>query len=282
MRHKNASVHFALSHEAATPDRWWPHCYSPAMKQYRPLIASLVVIAVAMGGLAAWRFAGQPAKRGPASNNAPAPGNAAPTDPSGLEYVTVPLEPLPELDPLGLWPRDAQGIAAAQFWVMWETTEFSRCRLLVTRNQRDWHDLGSTAGKAHYLPVNFGDFDSQLSFAVEFEARGKRYRSRPRSVKFARGTAFARREMHLKPGNEPMATHQLELIGGGGGLSQENFRSYFFPEDLQPFVIPGSSGAVMFGVGSPGAIPAAGCAGFIEVFDPASVTSDRMLIQLSR
>lgn len=174
------------------------------MRKWKPLIASLLVIAVVLGGMAVWKFAGGGTTKGN-DNSANVPGNnPGDSGGDGHEWVETKLEDLPPLDPLGLWPRNGQRIASPEFNVMWETSEHSDCRLLVSTNRNTWYVMGRTGGTRHFLPLNFGDFESTLHFAVEFDDRGTRYRSNARTVSFGKGAAFGKLEHRFTlRGDEP-------------------------------------------------------------------------------
>ncbi|MEZ5993275.1 MAG: hypothetical protein R3E76_13110 [Planctomycetota bacterium] len=260
------------------------------MKQWKPLIASLIVIALAWGGLALWKFSSAPSKGGGGNvvantdNGAgDAPGN---TDSSDLEYETVPLEDLPELDPLGLWPNDGMRISSIECWVMWQTTGFSRCRLLGTSDKVNWVDLGSTGGERHFLKLDLSYFGSKAFFAVEFDAGGKRYRSKPRAVKFGQGAYFRQREYRLTLSGEMNQVWSVGLLGDVGHLSMESFRTTYFPEDLVTFVAPpkvdDNGGEVPFGVQDSAPLGGNDTSGFIQIYDASGDTYDRVLIELNQ
>lgn len=260
------------------------------MKQWKPLIASLVVIALAMGALAAWKYLG--GKPGPAPSNTnraadnPPPANGENSD---LKYEAVPLEKLPELDPLGLWPRDGQRMSSVEFWVMWRTTGFSKCRLLATTDRRDWFDLGSTGGEDHYLQASLAYFGSAVSFAVEFDAGGTRYRSAPRTVYFGQGAHFTRRSFEFSLGDGKNQTFPIEVFGRNPRrLPLDSFIGVWFPDDLVTFVGHGreregdDGGEIAFGVQDPAVLNGQGCMGFLEMYDVVTDTYDRAQITFRR
>lgn len=258
------------------------------MKQWKPLVASLVVIALAWGGLALWRFSSAPSK-GSGGNVVANTGNdavdsAGTTDSGELEYETVPLEDLPELDPLGLWPNDGMRISSIECWVMWQTTGFSRCRLLGTSDKVNWVDLGSTGGDRHFLKLDLSYFGSKAFFAVEFDAGGKRYRTKPRFIKFAQGVYFRQREYRLTLSGEVNQVWPVELLGDVGHLSMESFRTTYFPEDLVTFVAPpkvkANSAEVPFGIQDPAPLGGNDTSGFIQLYDVLADTYDRALIEV--
>jgi hypothetical protein len=251
--------------------------------KWKPLIASFVVIAVALGAMAVWsKLAGEPDH----GANSPTRGNTAGVDSGedgGLTYEATPFEKLPPMDPPGLWPYDGYRMAAAEFWVMWETNSQSPCRLLATKDRRDWYNLGRTSGQKHFLQADLGFFDSRATFAVEFEANGTRYRSKPRTVAFGKGASFGQRRYKFTLGKDPHQTWDLELTGRDATeLSQEAFLTTMFPQDLVTFVMPPQAAdTVTFGVNNADVLKT-GCAGFLEVYDARTRTYDRVLIELTR
>jgi len=260
------------------------------MKQWKPLIASLVVIALAMGALAAWKYLGGKPGPGPSNNNRAAD-NPPPANGEGgdLKYEAVPLEKLPELDPLGLWPRDGQRISSVEFWVMWQTSGFSQCRLLATSDQRDWFDLGSTGGEDHFLQASLAYFGSSMTFAVEFDAGGTRYRSAPRTVHFGQGAHFTRRSYEFTLGDGLNQTFPIEVFGRNPRrLSLDAFKSVWFPDGLVTYVGHGreregnDGGEVAFGVQDPALLEGRGCQGFLEMYDVVTDTYDRTRIDFRR
>jgi hypothetical protein len=258
------------------------------MKKWQPLIASALVIALALGAMAVWRFSVETPRKG--SRDQPEPAGNTPevvVDGDGIERVWLKLEELPTLDPLGLWPRNGQRIASPEFNVMWETAEPAQCRLIVSTNGRDWYSMGRTHGTRHFLPVNFGDFDSVLTFAVEFEAQGQRYRSKARSVGFGRGARFSQREHRFRLSELDSQGFPVEIAGRDPtGLPSNAFLTGWFPIELGTGVLPGESGtdggSITFVVTSAGMLPQLGAHGYLELYDTVGDTHDRTLIFLSR
>jgi hypothetical protein len=249
--------------------------------KWKPLIGSLVVVVVAIAAMAAWsKLAGEP---GRGATNAPRTNAAAVSgEDDGLRYESTPFEDLPPMDPLGLWPRHGYRMAAAEFWVMWETNGQSSCRLLATKDHRDWYNLGRTSGEKHFLQADLGFFDSEATFAVEFEANGTRYRSKPRTVIFGRGATFGQRRYKFTLGKESRQTWDLELIGRDATeLGQDAFLTLMFPNDLTTVASPKSGDAVTFGVYNADILKT-GCVGFLEVYDARTLTYDRVLVELTR
>ncbi|MCA8912548.1 MAG: hypothetical protein KDB82_12650 [Planctomycetes bacterium] len=255
-----------------------------------PLVASLVVIALAWTGLAVWKFSASGGSKGgcnvavPGGNETDGPASNSESD--GFEYETVPLDDLPALDPLGLWPNDGMRISSPDVWVMWQTTGYSRCRLLGRTGPQNWVDLGNTSGHDHYLPLDLAYFGSEATFAVEFETNGKRYRSKPRTIHFAQGSHFASRSWQFKPSDEPNQTWAIALAGDTHMLTDESFRTTFFPDALVTFCAPPETsedgGRVRFGITDPAGIGGAGCVGFLQLYDTRTDAYDRTLIQLTR
>jgi hypothetical protein len=251
------------------------------MKKAKPLLASLFVVLVAFAGMAIWRFSGRPAVNGANDALVNAPANTPSDD--GLKYEWTKLEQLPPMDPLGLWPRDGARLSAPEFWIMWNTNKHVECRLLATKDRRDWYNLGRTAGEKHFLTANLGYFDSSLAFSVEFEENGKRYRSKSREVSFGKGAAFGQRRYKFTLGKPEQQIWELEIIGGdASALGQEAFLTTMFPDDLVTFVVPTTStDTVKFGINNAGLVEP-GCSGFLEVYDNRTGTYDRVLIELNR
>ncbi|MCB9893259.1 MAG: hypothetical protein H6839_02295 [Planctomycetes bacterium] len=254
------------------------------MKQWKPLIASLIVIAIAMGGLALWKSGSAPSGEG--NDDQPAnlpPGNATP---NGQQYETVPLEKLPPLDPIDLWPRDGLRVSGVTFWTMWQTSGQSKCRLLASSDGHNWHDIGSTAGERHFLETDLAYFSGEVKIAVEFDERGKRYRSAPRTVRFGQGAHFAQREYQFTIGIGK-SEWAFEIVGRKvRDLGREPFLAVDFPEanELVPYTSPDPSSpddSILFGVQHPEVIRE-GVAGFLQVYDPVTNTYDRVLVRLKR
>jgi hypothetical protein len=247
--------------------------------KWKPLIASLIVIAVALAAMAIYAALKKPA----GGSRTPATNGPAGVDGFDGKYINTPLEDLPELDPLGLWPRHNQRLASAEIWVMWETAAHSECRLLGSRDHRDWYVLGDTAGTRHFLPTNLAYFDSQLTFMVEFEASGERYRSAPRTVFFGKGASFGQRRYKYRLGDDHKQTWGLELLGSDATtLAADAFLSVgFTPEELQTAARGTASDSVEFGVYNADVI-VSGTSGFLEVYDSRALTYDRVLIELAR
>jgi hypothetical protein len=256
------------------------------MKQWKPLIASLVVIAIAMGGLALWKSGGQSKGNG----NQPAPANmpSSNADPNGLLYEQVPLEDLPELDPIALWPRDGLRVSAVTFWASWQTSEQSACRLIATSDGKLWHDIGSTAGTTHYLETDLAYFSGEVRIAVEFTERGERYRSRPRTVHFGQGAHFAQREYQYTLSGTAAQSWPIEVVGRDvrslGGA--EACTAIDFPKanELVPTISLNAASpddTVLFGVQHPEVVKG-GVSGFLQVYDPVTNTYDRALVRLKR
>ena len=255
------------------------------MQKWRPLIASLVVIALALGGMAVWKFAGsEPARVNSNSEILPEDAGSDTGSDDGFEWVSTMLEDLPPLDPLGLWPRDGQRIASAEFNVMWETTDHADCRLLVSTDRRDWYSMGHTGGKLHFLPVNFGDFDSELSFAVEFDFQGKRYRSAARTIRYGHGARFGQREYRFIVRNNE-ERFSLGVEGRDpADLPQSAFLTGWFPPDLGTGFLPGAGegGDTKVLMVSNADVFENHALGWLEMYDAAADTYDRVLIHLGR
>lgn len=257
------------------------------MRKWKPLIASMLVIAIALGGMAAWEFADSDrAASNGAQDNAATNREGPSTDDAGFEWETAELEALPPLDPLGLWPRDGQRVASAEFNVMWETSGRSECRLLVSTDRRTWYVMGHTSGSRHFLPLNFGDFESTLSFAVEFDDRGGRYRSKARTVSFGKGAHFPLLEHRFTVRGSDIQQFDVGIRGRDPStLPSSAFLSGWFELDLGVGVLPGDveegGGTILFVLATPDKVES-GALGWLEVYDAAANTYDRVLIHLGR
>lgn len=251
------------------------------MAKFKPLIASLVTIALAMGGLWAWSLLRGDNPRPHANNSASAPANT----PDGIVIEQVVLDPRPQWDPAYLWPSDGQRMSSPQFWVLWKTDDFCDCRLLATKDEKLWFEVGRTAGVEHYLAIDLGLYDSSVTFAVDFVREGKKFRSKPRSVSYGRGAHFAQREYRFAVTQQPNQVFSLAVRGRDpikvpGG----NFMHGWFAGDLVVYYSPqpgdSSGGEVIFGVQDGKAVPAAGSVGFVEIYDEMGNCRDRALIHL--
>lgn len=251
------------------------------MQKWKPLIASLVVIALALGVMALWKCSGDtPTSNGGSIDNSPADDDGTSTGDDGFTWVTTKLDDLPALDPLGLWPRDGQRIASPEFNVMWETSDHSDCRLLVSTDRLDWYVMGHTSGKRHFLPVNFGDFESKLYFAVEFDFQDKRYRSKAREVTFGNGARFNQLEHRFTIRGIDTQTFDVAMTGRDPADMPPNaFVTGWFPLELGVGTLPGESGTLLFVLSTP-EIVRGSTFGWLEVYDAAANTYDRVLIHL--
>ena len=258
-----------------------PPRYHPSMKQLKPLIASFVVIAIAFGGLALWKVRSAPAGNGAGNATGNLPPSNSPA--SGLQYETAVLDDLPALEPLGMWPRDGQRVSGVTFWTMWQTSGYSKCRLIASSDGQYWHDIGSTGGETHFLEVDLAYFQGEVQIAVEFDERGERYRSKPRTIRFGQGGHFAQREYQYMLNGQSPQTWGLEIVGRGvRDLGTEPFLTYLFPDGLVPYTSPSSQDdSIVFGVQNPDTVREA-CAGFLQVYDGVTDTYDRVLIRLKR
>lgn len=251
------------------------------MARLKPLLAALGTCALALGLIALWGLV-SPGKA-PVGNNAP--GNAPPANGpacSGLAYEIVELEELPAGEPAYLWPRNGQRVASPEVWVIWETFGQARCRLLVRGDKKLWHDAGSSVGTRHALTVNLADFGSTATFCLDFEQDGKRLRSAPRTVTFARGARFELRKAAFStaPGQQ---SWPLNIVGADPvRLTGDSFVNALFPESVTVFAVPrpGSEagGIVDVGITDGLGVPAGGCTGYLEMHDTAADTVDRMQV----
>lgn len=251
------------------------------MGKLKPLIASLVTIAIAMAILFGWSLLRdeKPRRNAPAEN---APANA----PTGeLVYEEVALDQRPQRDPAYLWPQTGQRMSSARFWVLWKTDDFCDCRLLATKDQHLWYEVGHTGGDTHYLLLDLAMFDSSLTFAVDFTHEGQKYRSKPRHVTFGRGIHFAERQYNFKVAPQRDQQYSLFLRGRDPiKVPGTGFRHGWFTGDMVVYYSPQpgdeKGGEMIFGVQEGARVPADGCAGFVEVYDEIGDSRDRVLIHL--
>lgn len=254
------------------------------MTKFKPVIVSLLIAALAFGAMASWKYlnsdsrdrTNRAAEKAPASNSSH----------EGYEFEITPMEDLPTLEPSSLWPQDGRRMSAPEFWVIWTTSEFSKCRLWASHGERDWIEIGNTAGQEHYLLIDLSEFDSEVSFMVDFDLRGKRYRSAKRRVSYGRGANFKQREYRIDI-DEPGAD-EGSVMGMRGRdtrqLSSGDFSFYMFP-DITLYALADrrdSSDQIRLFVQNPGEVPLEGCVGFMEVYDRSSASYDRALVQLTR
>ncbi|MCC7510839.1 MAG: hypothetical protein IT464_15885 [Planctomycetes bacterium] len=248
--------------------------------KWQPIAASLVVIALFMGGMAVWRLTRDDSPR--KANNAPA--NAAidlPVDEG--EWKTVKLRDLPSLDPIGLWPSHGARVSDPQLWVVWETREHASCRVIARSGRSAWYEVGSTKANTHYMALDLSRFNDEAWFCVEWTEGGREYRSQERLVSFGAGTAFGRRTYRVAvPKAEPAKPFDISVVGGEfRRLTGDAFLTTLFPDNVHCWTLPRPDlGVLQFGVTDPASIPDAGCFGFLEVRDPATGTVDRVLIEL--
>lgn len=256
------------------------------MGKFKPLLASLATIAVAMLLLLGWSLLrDKPAPRPQDNGVAPPPSNRPA---SGQQYEIVNLDPRPTSDPVYLWPDDGKRMSSPEFWVMWKTQSFSDCRLIATKDGKLWHELGNTGGKSHYLGVDFGFFGSKVTFCVDFTQDGKKYRSKPRTVTLGTGAWFDRRQYTFVHDGNDQTFFTAHLFGRDPArISTRGFLHGWFTDDLVVYYSPqpgdSNGGDIKLGVSNPGAIAQGdGGLGFLEVYDDVGNTYDRTMIQFKR
>lgn len=252
------------------------------MAKLKPLFASLATIAVAMLGLFAWSLLRTETPRWNQASNVAPSANAPQT---GLQYEEVTLEDLPQRDPPYLWPQNGHRLSCPEFWVLWKTDDFCDCRLIATRNDRLWYEIGHTGGDTHYLKIDLSQFDSSVMFAVDFVHEGKRYRSRPRSVRYGHGVHFSQRQYNFLVAGAPNQVFGLFLNGRDPiKVPGRGFRHGWFGGDLVVYYSPqpgdDKGGEMLFGVQDGTAIGAQGTVGWVEVYDELTDSRDRTLIHL--
>ena len=249
----------------------------------KPLIAIAIVIVLAWLGLYLWHLpdAAVPDPNQPDPPSPPADNTAG----DGLEREWVKLSDLPQRDPEELWPRDGMRLSWPDFWVVWRTRDFGPCRLLAGRDRRLWYSCGQTGGRRHFLTVDLSRLDSRAWYAVEFERGGKSYRSRARRVSYGEGAHFALRQItvHARLGERTEVSVRLDGHDPGT-LPSDSWFFYLFPDDLIVQVAAPygdeSGGDVRIYVTPTPDFNADSASGFLQVYDPAGETYDRLLIQV--
>jgi hypothetical protein len=255
------------------------------MKKLRPLLVSLLIALLAVGAISLLTRKGGDE---PAPEPSPSPSRPPQEQPEdGPPVETVALSPRDSLDPTGLWPPQYARLASPDFWVIWQTAEHSAARLLVSGGSGAWIEFGRTVARDHLVQVPLHEFDGRVAFCVEFEERGREWRSAPRLVTFGAGARFEKRRYEFRVTGEPMETFELNLLGRNPSrLGDEPFLTALFPEDVRPFAVAGDGddegGVVHFGVADGSAVPPEGCYGFLQVYDPRANTYDRVLVALRR
>lgn len=224
---------------------------------------------------------GGQANNAPRSNN---PINAPPKE--DIKFERVPLEELPERDPPYVWPSDGFRMAADLFWVSWKTSEFVPSRLIASRDGKLWYDLGSTVNLVHYLPVDLAGFGSDVLFSIEFEEQGRKFRSRPRRVKYGAGIRYGVRELDVTLEARPDQKVELTVEGGDlQGLSADDFWFALLPDELRIYGLPRrdseTSGRIELVIDG-ATLPKDGCWGFMEMRDSRRDTRDRVLLKFRR
>lgn len=240
------------------------------MKYAKPLLASVVVILLAWGAIALINRPGTGNERGVRDNSpAETPPEDAP-DNSGYEFITEPLEDLPALDPPELWPRQGYFVTAPVIDVSWRTTEHARCRLIASHDARNWHEVGHTVGERHILALELSQFGGEAYIAVEYDDRGRRYRSTPRRIRHTPGAWFPRDEYVLSTAGDGEAGAPITLRGRTANeLRLEAFEFQWFTLVRPGVYLHGDDDAhtLRVTVANPDDVPPEGVTGFIELFD---------------
>jgi hypothetical protein len=252
--------------------------------KWKPVAASLIVIALALGGMALWRALSNDTPR----QNGNTPGNA-PVQPANGEVegptrVRVKLEDLPSRDPIDLWPQDGMRMSSPTFWTMWKTRAHVACRVIARGASGPWFEVGHTLANTHYMQVDLAQYGDEVKFCVEWSHEGAKYRSHERRVTFGAGACFNQRRyaFNVPPEKQP----EFRLLVQGRDVTQlgtEPFMTAFFPEQVVPAAyVHGGEKSVVFMIQDGATVPLEGCFGFLEIYDSASVTYDRVLIELDR
>jgi hypothetical protein len=253
------------------------------MQKYRPLIASLAVIVVALIVI------GVVFRDQPAPDNTAADDNATTDNESDNEdevtWTKIELEDLPSMDPVGFWPRPGMRLSHPDVWVTWMTPSSVQGRLIARGEGTTWYDLGRTHGEVHYLPMDLSVFGSSATFMVEHEYLERRVRSSARSVTFGAGVHFTRRRARLTLEDTGRQMFELQVSGGNPTeLRNEAWSTSVFAPEIRTFVVAVSGdeygGTIKFGVDEALTVGGAGALGFLQVFDIETMTYDRILIEL--
>jgi hypothetical protein len=248
---------------------------------WKPIAASLAVIVLALGAMAAFGSR----KSGDKPDDPPqTPPANTPDESDERRWERGTLEPRQIADPLSLWPGNEMRLASPRFWIIWETPNApTQCTLLIRSPHGTWHEAAHSFAYIHYHQQDLSLHDDDLLFCVEWSDHGREYRSQERRVSFGRGAAFARREYRVAVPKQGEVRLSMRLEGAEQAqLSSGSFTSFVFPEDLVTYVyVPQPfTGEVTFGVHNPEAIPDGGCYGFLQVYDGATHTYDRVRIAL--
>lgn len=244
---------------------------------WKPIIASLVVVALGLGALALLTRGDDSPKQ--LQPNEPGP---APQD-DGLEWERVELEPRDSLDPLQLWPLDGMRLASPEFWVIWHTPNApTACRLLARGAAGPWREMGHTLALVHYMDIDLSLFDSEAWFCVEWSDGDRKYRSAERRASFGAGAAFTRREYRIGVPAQGEHRFEMQLRGGNvAALSSGSFLTTLLPMELTCYVVPKSTdGTIEFVIQDGALVPPGGCIGFLQVHDSVTDTYDRVLLRL--
>jgi hypothetical protein len=165
-----------------------------------PLASALLALLAACGP-------GNTANHQPKVNAPPHP------EGTGFKYQRVPLENLPEKDPLYLAPRHGENLTNSSFWVVWETPDVSKTRLICSRDGQLWYDMGLFISWGQGERVEFAPFSGNVRFCVEYDEDGKRWRSPPRQVSLAPGARFASSERSIEVKRGKAMTFEVGLAG---------------------------------------------------------------------
>ncbi|MHC4839644.1 MAG: hypothetical protein ACYTDT_01605 [Planctomycetota bacterium] len=246
------------------------------MKQF---VAIMVVVVVGLAGIWLWQSGLGQSGSGNGSGNTP---KANLPQGNGLEYESKPLEDLPEYDPDYLWPLNGKRMAAPVFPVIWETEEFSACRLLVKTGPKVWANVGNSAGRRHALWVDLSKFQSTATFCVEFEHGSDKYRSKPRTVKFGAGVSFKQREFSFDLQEIGRQEFTLGLAGRRiDRLNIENFQHARFDESVKLAHKQPDGDKLTIILYNPEAFSESSY-GFFEVHDAVSDTVDRCIVRFKK
>jgi hypothetical protein len=250
--------------------------------KWKPILASLVVIAIALGAMAAWKFLG-PSKPRP-SGNAAANAANAPAEQEPGKWMEVQLEPRMTADPSSLWPRHGMRMASPQFWVVWTTREHVPCRVLARGATGPWYEVGHTRALTHYLALDLTQFNDEVFYCVEWQDGGHKYRSQERWISFGAGACYERRQYKFVVPLVPEPRFRMRVQGRElSQLRSDSFTSAHFPEGVHFGALPTpADGVVELLLADATSIPLDGCFGFLEMYDRAADTYDLAMIDFAR
>ncbi|MEE9312852.1 MAG: hypothetical protein V3V10_10640 [Planctomycetota bacterium] len=245
----------------------------------KPFIAIIIVVVLGLLGIWAWQAFGQ-GSTSDGQNTEKLPNNS--TGNNGPKYINKPFENLPEWDPDYLWPLNGKRMSSPEFPVIWQTEEFSACRLLIQTGPKLWANVGNSAGRRHLVWVDLSKFKSRATFCVEFERRGERFRSKPREVSFGAGARFSQRRYEFDLTRDQEQIFQLQLEGKGvKHLGIESFQHARFEEAVKLAHLTPEGGNLRIVLYNADVFKETEY-GYFEVLDSVNNTIDRCMVTFKR